>query len=145
MSRRGFALLLGPAPEADQQPKVEKPKEVRNSTQADLLPIELNLVKYTNAQRARHGLAALEIDKTLMKSTRGHASWMARTRRLAHTSRPVAENIARGQRHSRQAVRDWMNSPGHRANILNRRYRKIGAAAYRTPGGTIYWCQQFLR
>ncbi len=37
----------------------------------------------------------------------------------------------------------WMNSSGHRANILNPRNRRIGIAAYRTPGGTIYWCQQF--
>ena len=38
-----------------------------------------------------------------------------------------------------------MNSPGHRANILNPGYRRIGVAAYRTPEGTVYWCQQFLQ
>jgi len=111
----------------------------------NLLPIEENIVKYTNAQRAKYGLAALEIDHDLMDSARQHAAWMASNRRLVHTSRPVAENIAMGQPHSQSAVRDWMNSSGHRANILNRGYRRIGVAAYRTPGGTIYWCQQFLR
>jgi uncharacterized protein YkwD len=111
----------------------------------DLLPIEENIVKYTNAQRAKYGLAALEIDHDLMDSARQHASWMASNRRLVHTSRPVAENIAMGQPHSLSVVRDWMNSSGHRANILNRGYRRIGVAAYRTPGGTIYWCQQFRR
>ena len=70
---------------------------------------------------------------------------MARYRRLQHTRQPVAENIAMGQRNSKEAVRDWMTSRGHRANILNRSYQRIGAAAYRTKSGTIYWCQQFLR
>ena len=126
-------MLLVPA-EGEQ-----KPKEV------DLLPIEVNLITYTNAERTRYGLGKLEIDEDLMKSARRHASWMASSRNLAHTSQPVAENIAMGQPHSRQAVRAWMNSSGHRANILNRAYGRIGVAAYRTPAGTIYWCQQFRR
>jgi uncharacterized protein YkwD len=36
-----------------------------------------------------------------------------------------------------------MNSSGHRANILNAAHRLIGAAAFRTEEGTIFWCQQF--
>ena len=111
----------------------------------DLLPIEENIVKYTNAQRAKYGLAALEIDHDLMDSARQHAAWMASNRRLVHTSRPVAENIAMGQPHSSQAVRSWMNSSGHRANILNRTHGRIGVAAYRHQNGTIFWCQQFRR
>jgi uncharacterized protein YkwD len=56
----------------------------------------------------------------------------------------VAENIAMGQPSVRGVINSWMTSPGHRANILNARYRRLGVAAYRTPDGTIYWCQQFL-
>ncbi len=130
------------APEAKGRPASSAAEE---SNKNDLLAIEANIIKYTNAQRARYGLPALEIDADLMNSARSHASWMARSRRMVHCSRPVAENIAMGQPHSRVAVRDWMNSPGHRANILNRSHRRIGAAAYRTPGGRIYWCQQFRR
>jgi uncharacterized protein YkwD len=111
--------------------------------QLNLLPIEENIVKYTNAERARYGLAALEIDRELMDSARQHTAWMASHHSLVHTSRPVAENIAMGQPHSQSVVRDWMNSSGHRANILGRGYRRIGVAAYRTASGTIFWCQQF--
>ena len=118
------------------QPKTEK---------SELLQIEQNIITFTNAERARYGLPALKIDEELVKSARGHTTWMTLNRALRHTSRPVAENIAMGQRNSKEAVADWMASPGHRSNILNRGYRRIGAAAYRTPGGTIYWCQQFLR
>lgn len=138
------------AAHAKQQGKPQKtaeppPEGKQPSTDVELLPIEANIVKYTNAQRARYGLASLTIDRGLMKSARQHASWMARNRRLVHTRRPVAENIAMGYRHSRSVVGGWMNSPGHRANILSRSHRRIGVAAYRTKGGIIYWCQQFRR
>lgn len=111
----------------------------------ELLPIEANIISYTNQERQRYGLPPLEVDRRLMLSARRHCAWMARRHALVHTSQPVAENIAMGQRHSHEAVRDWMNSPGHRANILNRNHRRIGVAAYRTPSGTIFWCQQFGR
>ncbi len=111
----------------------------------NLLPIEANIVSYTNRERERYGLPPLRVDRRLMLSARRHCGWMARRRALVHTSQPVAENIAMGQRHSREAVRAWMNSSGHRANILNRRHSRIGVAAYRTPSGTIFWCQQFGR
>lgn len=111
----------------------------------ELAAIEANIVMYTNQERARHGLPLLEVDKELMKSARDHAEWMTRNQAMVHTSRPVAENIAMGQPHSSDAVGAWMNSSGHRANILNSRHRRIGVAAFRTARGTIYWCQQFRR
>lgn len=109
-----------------------------------LIPIERNLVLYTNAERARYGLPPLEVDPNLLRSARDHAAWMTRNQVLQHTRLPVAENIAMGQQSSREAVQSWMSSPGHRANILSRSYRRIGVAAYRTQAGTIFWCQQFL-
>ncbi len=111
----------------------------------ELLDIERNIIEYTNAERVKYGLTAFKVDKELMESAREHARWMARNRAMVHTSRPVAENIAMGYPHSSIAVRGWMNSSGHRANILNRGHTRIGVAAYRSENGTIYWCQQFRR
>lgn len=108
-----------------------------------LHPIESQLIEKTNAERTRRGLPALAIDLKLVKSARDHAAWMTRSRTLRHTNRAVAENIAMGQSSTAEAMRSWMNSSGHRANILRGSHRKIGVAAYTTPGGTIYWCQQF--
>jgi uncharacterized protein YkwD len=105
--------------------------------------IEANLVSYTNRERVRHGLPPLEVDKELMESAREHAAWMTRNQSMVHTSKPVAENIAMGQPHSSDAVEAWMNSSGHRANILNPRHRRIGVAAFRAASGRIFWCQQF--
>jgi uncharacterized protein YkwD len=107
-------------------------------------PIESKIVEKTNAERARYGLPPLAIDNSLLGSARQHAVWMTNNRTLQHTHAGVAENIAMGQGSSEEVMRDWMNSPGHRANILNPSYRRIGAAAFTTPSGTIYWCQQFL-
>lgn len=108
----------------------------------ELIAIEKAIVEQTNAQRARYGLPALEVDVDLMKGARKHGIWMARNRSLQH-SHGVAENIAMGYPTTGAAMNGWMNSSGHRANILNRSYRRIGVAAYQSAGGTIYWCQQF--
>jgi len=128
------------------QADIAKP-ELRNAetalTKLKLLPIERNIIALTNAERKKRGLPELSVDHKLMKSARRHCAWMTRTKNLVHTKAQVAENIAMGQQDSREAVQDWMTSRGHRANILNRRYKKIGAAAYRTPQGRIFWCQQF--
>ena len=80
-----------------------------------------------------------------MKTAREHCSWMTWNRIFQHTRRPVAENIAMGQPNSQDVVRTWMNSSGHRANILNPNHHHIGVGAYRTEGGTIYWVQQFTQ
>lgn len=56
----------------------------------------------------------------------------------------AGENIALGQRSPEEVVRDWMNSPGHRANILNPRFGAIGVAAVQnSQTGQIYWTQTF--
>ena len=113
--------------------------------QMDLIEVEQQIIKRTNAERLRHGLPVLATDVDLMKSARSHTVWMAQRTALRHTSDPVAENSAKGQETPTQAVRAWMNSSGHRANILSSSYSRIGVAAYRGPDGRVYWCQQFLR
>ncbi len=141
------AQSLAPAstqPEAQPQaPTHGQPAAEAKKEEFPLHPVERAIVAQTNHQRARHGLPPLEVDPGLVASARMHAAWMSRNRTLQHTSRPVAENIAMGQTTCRQAVADWMSSSGHRANILSRGHRRIGVAAYCTPNGTIYWCQQF--
>lgn len=119
--------------------------QAKDPEEIELLDIERNIIEYTNAERVKYGLAAFQVDKELMETAREHARWMARNRSMVHTHRPVAENIAMGYPHSSIAVRGWMNSSGHRANILNRGHTRIGVAAYRSENGTIYWCQQFRR
>jgi uncharacterized protein YkwD len=103
---------------------------------------EMSVISQTNAQRTRHGLAPLAVDSQLMHSASRHAQWMASNRNLSHGS-GVAENIALGQGSAGEAMRSWMNSSGHRANILGSGYTRIGVAVAYSSNGTAYWCQQF--
>lgn len=57
--------------------------------------------------------------------------------------RGSGENIAYGQRTAAEVMDGWMNSQGHRANILNGNYTKIGVGFYEGPGGVKYWVQLF--
>jgi uncharacterized protein YkwD len=103
---------------------------------------EMSVISQTNAQRARHGMGPLAVDSQLMGSASRHAQWMASNRNLSH-GHGVAENIAMGQPSAGEAVRSWMNSSGHRANILGSGYTRIGVAVAYSSNGTPYWCQQF--
>jgi uncharacterized protein YkwD len=132
-------------PAATQPVETDKPKRKVKAQTIAYFPVEKSIVEKTNAERAKYGLPALELDPNLVVTARKHTWWMTRNRSMQHGNYPVAENIAMGQRSSTDVVRCWMNSSGHRANILNRGHRRIGVAAYTTPEGTTYWCQQFSR
>jgi uncharacterized protein YkwD len=111
-----------------------------------------------NRERAHFGLRRLTIDKRLAKAARRHARDMARRNYFSHDtlgggsfvdriraagylrgarSWTVGENLAwgsHGQSRPRTIMRLWMNSPGHRANILNPSFREIGiGVAYDAP------------
>ena len=79
-----------------------------------------------------------------MTTARQHGNWMASYHQFSHSNIGVAENIAMGQSNTQEVLGTWMNSSGHRANILNGWNHRIGVSAYRSPSGTIFWCQQFM-
>ncbi len=129
---------------AAQAPTTQAPATKPAAPQAPaMFPVEEQVLAATNAQRARYGLRPLKADGRLLGSARRHCNWMANSGAFQHTSAPVAENIAMGQRSANEVLVSWMNSPGHRANILGRGYTRIGVAAYTRPNGSIYWVQQF--
>lgn len=111
----------------------------------ELSGAEQNLIQFVNAERAKQNLPPLVVCNNLMVSARRHCSWMAIRRLMQHTSAPVGECIAQGQRDSRDAMRTWMNSPPHRAHILSRTWTRVGVAGFVSPEGRLYWCLQFLR
>ncbi len=123
------------------EPVQQTATDVFNSEQ--LIEIEQLLVEATNAQRARYGLPPLAVDNRLMSTARRHTAWMANSGSLRHGNYPVAENIALGQETVEEVIRSWMNSSGHRANILGSRYSRLGVGAYQGPGGRVFWTQQF--
>ncbi len=103
---------------------------------------ERTVIDRTNAERARFGPKPLKASARLMNQARRHAQWMASSGNFRHGSDGVAENIAWGQNSSDDAIGDWMNSSGHRANILGG-YTHMGASWARGNDGRLYWVQQF--
>jgi uncharacterized protein YkwD len=129
-------------------PTEAKPaQEVQQAAEPSLqlTPTESAMLEQTNQQRTARGMRPLVVDPSLVESARKHANWMASMRSMRHTSAPVGENIAMGQPTVESVIRTWMNSSGHRANILSRSWNRLGAAAYTSPEGRVYWCLQFLR
>ncbi len=119
---------------------------------------EQEVIRLVNAERARYGLAALTEDWELSRVARYKSQDMHDDRYFAHNSptygtpfqmirafglsyRTAGENIAMGYATPAAVVTGWMNSEGHRANILNSAYTRIGVG-YVADGR--YWTQQFI-
>jgi uncharacterized protein YkwD len=109
----------------------------------------------TNTQREKYDRVALKGARCLDTYAERQARAMAKKGQLYHQElRPilkacnlsmVGENIAYGYPNGRSAVTAWMNSKGHRANILNSKYRLIAVGAYQNSRGTWYVSQVFGR
>jgi uncharacterized protein YkwD len=122
---------------------------------------ENEVVRLTNAERAKGGCGPLKHDAQLRAAAFGHSQEMAKRNRMDHTSQDGrsftdrikaagftggsawAENIAFGQPSPAAVVQDWMKSSGHRANIMNCRFNLIGVGAAKSSQGLIYWTQDF--
>ena len=119
---------------------------------------ERQVADLTNKERVAHGLRPLTFDDSLSYVASVKTSEMAELGYFEHTSPTygspfemmdefgisyyaAAENIAMGQRTPEQVVNGWMNSPGHRVNILNENYTHIGIG-YSDNGH--YWTQMFI-
>jgi uncharacterized protein YkwD len=117
---------------------------------------QAQVVSLVNAARKDAGCGPLATDASLTTAAQGHASDMAQRDYFEHTtpegvtfdqrirnagySRPGAENIAKGARTADSVMELWMNSPGHRANILNCDLNTIGVGLDRNG---FYWVQDF--
>ena len=109
----------------------------------------------TNERRVAHDLVRLTRGDCLQRYARQQAIRMANQRRMFHQDlgpilrnchmSMVGENVAYGYPTGRAVVRAWMNSPGHRANILEPRYRRMGLAARKGSDGRWYVSQVFGR
>lgn len=145
---------------AASKPAASKPA-ASQPTGSSYSAFQTEVVRLVNVERAKNGLGALSIDSTLMKTATVKSQDMARNNYFSHTSptygspfdlmkqygvsyRTAGENIAMGQTSPAQVMNGWMNSPGHRANILNGSYTKIGVGAVQNSNGTYYWTQHFV-
>jgi len=145
-----------PTAEPEQPAEPETPAEPeRPSSGANAY--EREVIRLVNAERAKYGLAALQEDAALTRTARMKSQDMRDNRYFDHNSptygtpfqlmksqgisyRTAGENIAMGYATPEAVVNAWMNSSGHRANILNSSYTRIGVG-YVESGN--YWTQHF--
>ncbi|WP_433262158.1 CAP domain-containing protein [Actinosynnema sp. CS-041913] len=141
------------------EPVAEPAPEPVAPTRTDVEISEAKVFNLTNAERAANGCPALGVDERLDKAARGHSADMAAQNYFDHKSKdgrtfvdrvkaaghpaPGAENIAAGQRTAEAVVKGWMESPGHRANILNCKLRTLGVGMARGGAYGLYWTQNF--
>ena len=154
-------------PQMDQpttsQPVEEKPQVQEPSAEQTMVPAqnptyEEQVVALVNAERAKVGLPALVSDAKLQEAALARAketvtlfshtrpngtSCFTILKEFGISYRSAGENIAYGQRSPEEVVNAWMNSEGHRANILNKNFTTIGIGYYQTANGTKYWSQLF--
>ena len=136
-------------------PAIETPEQNAPGQSADAYAVEV--VRLVNEERAKQGLSALRMDAGVTAAAQVRAREIVST--FSHTRpdgrkcftaldeagvryRGAGENIAYGQSSPAAVVNAWMNSPGHRANILNANFTTIGVG-HHTAGSTHYWTQFF--
>ena len=122
----------------------------------NLATLRAQLLAEVNAQRARSGLRRFTVDARLDRAAWIIACDNATRRVLSHTGgnrstlgsrlqavryvfRAANENLALANGTAANTVRLWMNSPGHRANILSRQTVHFGSAVARGRDGRLYW------
>ena len=130
------------------------------SDEVDLTLYTVEVVKLVNQERAKEGLpelmmfprlskaANIRVDEITEKFSRTHERPDGRSSSTIITDLNIrwnayGENIAYGYRSPQEVVRGWMNSDGHRKNILNSNFKYIGVGVTE-KNGVLYWTQEFL-
>ena len=153
---------------------IQANKQLKNSAQLKVgqkisIPNIDNMTKYenqvitlVNKERTSRGLQSLKQNYQLCKIARYKSQDMVNKNYFSHTSptygspfkmmeyfgirfSAAGENIAMGQPSPQSVMTAWMNSPGHRSNILSPAYTQIGVGAAKDSRGVIYWTQQFIK
>lgn len=148
-------------PETDQpetdQPEADKPGTSEPDAEENL-SFAKQVVNLVNEERTKAGLSTLVLDETLASAAMVRATEIetsfSHTRPdgrnfstvlndMGITYRRSGENIAWGQQSPKAVMEGWMNSEGHRANILNPDFTKIGVGYRKNAAGRTYWTQLF--
>lgn len=142
-------------------PKATATPRVPSAPAAQPAPMSTTaqVVALVNEERGAAGCGPLKEDTQLTDAAQRHSEDMAARDYFEHTNPDGAdpgqrvtdagyrwstygENIARGQQTAASVMESWMNSPGHRANILNCAFKDIGIGIHKGPGGP-WWTQDF--
>ncbi|MGD6778084.1 CAP domain-containing protein [Sutcliffiella horikoshii] len=141
-----------------QAPQQNAEKPATEQAAGAVSEFEKKVVELTNAEREKQGLAPLELDVELSKVAKDKSKDMQQNNYFSHNSpthgspfdmmkkygiqyNTAGENIAQGQQSPEEVVNAWMNSEGHRANIMNENFTHIGVGHVEEGN---YWTQMFI-
>jgi uncharacterized YkwD family protein/spore coat assembly protein SafA len=156
-TQTGTMELINSNPQLS-NPNLIYPGQKINVPAKEQSSVEQEVIRLVNVERAQAGLPALKEDWELSRVAEHKSQDMAKKGYFSHTSptygspfdmmksyginyRAAGENIAKGQRTAEEVVDAWMNSSGHRANILSNKYTHIGVG-FVTDGNV--WTQMFI-
>lgn len=128
----------------------------------DIKAVENEVIRLVNVERAKLGLSLLSANWELSRVARYKSQDMLSKEYFSHQSptygspfvmmdnfgikfSAAGENIAYGQTTAAAVMNSWMNSPGHRSNILSATYNQIGVGIAKAANGTYYWTQMFIK
>lgn len=149
-------------PQLNNSSAIKPGQPINIPSTASLDSYEQEVFKLVNQERAKAGLQKLTYNYNVAKTARAKSQDMINKNYFAHQSptygspfnqmeqagirfSSAAENIAKGQRTPAEVMKSWMNSPGHRANILSKTITQIGVGCAKAKNGTLYWTQQFIK
>jgi uncharacterized protein YkwD len=140
------------------KPETEKPEINVPEINTPAESYATELLALVNQARKQQGLSALTLDSSLSAVAQAHSDDMAKNNFFSHTNlkgqspfdrlknagvnyQTAGENIAMGQKNAQEVFSSWMNSQGHRANILNASFNKMGVGL--SNSSSKYWTQIF--
>jgi len=157
----GLSEIIGANPQIKNPDLIYPGQKVNIPDLSAIKSIEREVINLTNQQRAKYGLKPLAADWELSRVARYKSMDMRDRKYFAHESptygspftmmknfgisyKSAGENIAAGQTTAWEVVNAWMNSEGHRKNILNPNFTHIGVGY--ASGGSMrhYWTQMFI-
>ncbi|MFU0823600.1 SafA/ExsA family spore coat assembly protein [Clostridium sp.] len=154
----GISELIAANPSIKNPNLIYPNQKITIPTIDDVKAFEKEVIRLTNVQRSKYGLKPLSENWELSRVARFKSQDMIDKKYFDHTSptygspftmmknfgiryTAAGENIAYGQKTPQEVVNGWMNSSGHRANILNANFTQIGVGFAKNSNGTPYWTQ----
>lgn len=158
----GISEILQANPQIKNPALIYPGQKINIPAQSSTTAAEDQVIKLVNQERAKRGLQQLSKNWQLSRVARYKSQDMATKNYFSHTSptygspftmmqnfgikfSAAGENIAMGQQTPQAVMNAWMNSPGHRSNILSPAYNQIGVGLAKNKAGVCYWTQQFIK
>ncbi len=159
----GVSELINANPQIKNPSMIYVGQQINIPAQSSFRTMEQEIVRLVNQERAKQGLKPLTENWEISRVARIKSQDMANDNYFSHDSltygtpfkmlsnygikySQAAENIAKGQKTAQEVVNSWMNSTGHRANILNPNYNQIGVGVgQKGKDGQLYFTQMFTK